>query len=79
MGRTMTLSDFLAFPGRHTLSADKVQELNEALSKAELKDIPSEKHSLVIDYLEVALLHGTVAPNIQGDLSRLLEELKAAS
>jgi len=79
MGRTMMLSDFLALPDFPSLSPDDVQELNEALSKAELKDIPSEKHSLVIDYLDIALLYGSVAPNIQDDLSRLLEELKAAS
>lgn len=79
MGRTMMLSDFLALPDEHTLSADDVQALNEALSKAELKDIPPEKLSLVIDCLEVALLHGAVTPNIQDDLRRLLVELKAAS
>lgn len=79
MGRTMMLSDFLALPDEHTLSTDDAQALNEALSKAELKDIPSEKHSLVIDYLKVALLNGAVAPNIQDDLRRLLVKLKAAS
>ncbi|WP_143101630.1 hypothetical protein [Stigmatella aurantiaca] len=75
----MMLSDFLALPDEHTLSTDDAQALNEALSKAELKDIPSEKHSLVIDYLKVALLNGAVAPNIQDDLRRLLVKLKAAS
>ncbi|GEL72330.1 hypothetical protein [Myxococcus virescens] len=82
----MTLSDFLALPVGYKLSPDEVEALNKALSKAEPKDIPPEKRSQVIDYLDTALLHSAVGLNIravelniQADLNRLLEELKAAS
>ncbi|MBN9687372.1 MULTISPECIES: hypothetical protein [unclassified Corallococcus] len=82
----MTLSDYLALPDLHSLSVDEVEALNKELSKAELKDIPPEKRSQVIDYLDAALLCSAeglniraVALDIQSDLSRLFEELKAAS
>lgn len=76
MGRTMTLSDSLALLDEGTLSADEAQAVNEALSKAELKDIPPEKHSQVLDYLQAAFSSHSVEPNIQDNLDRLLEKLR---
>lgn len=75
----MTLREFLALPDEHSLSAGDVQRLNDALSRARLDDIPSDKRPVVADYLERALLHRTVSPGIQSDLDRLLAELKAGS
>lgn len=79
MRPAMRLNDLLELPNGHSLSAEDVQGLNEALSAAELKDIPLEKRSLVADYIEVAFLHGTVAPELKDALNKLLEQLKAAS
>jgi len=73
----MQLSEYFALPDEHTLSANEAQALNAVLSEATAQAIPDEKRELILDYLNAALLVGSVDKVHRSGVEVLISELNS--
>jgi|GEM_PF-3575026 len=56
-------------------SAEQASSLDARLSKVEPNDIPDHQLKSMIDYIDFRFLHGSIAPGLRDDLSKLHKEL----
>ena len=56
-------------------SAEQASALDIRLSNIEPSDVPDHQLKSMIDYIDFRFLHGSVAPALRDDLSRLHKEL----